>query len=149
MANLKHAGRAGGPVSRPGRCHSPEDQGGAVTGLRGSLGSWQPEPEAGHAIRGWPLLPAAAWRGWEAWFRPLTSSIMSISPEVGQPPPVRMGDPRAQKAGQSPSPLAGFGCSIDAVISSSPPGGAWKSSRVLSIRADVHVPPLLMAFSTR
>jgi hypothetical protein len=74
---------------------------------------------------------------------------MSISPEVGQPPPIRIGDPRAQKAGQYPSPLAGFGCSIDAVISSSPPGGAWKPSLVLSIRPEVQVPPLLIAFSTR
>ncbi len=74
---------------------------------------------------------------------------MSISPEVGQRPPIRIGDPRAQNAGQYPSPLAGFGCWIDAVISSFPPGGAWKSDRVLSIRPEVHVPPLLIAFSTR
>src|SRR5438034_895249 len=67
---------------------------------------------------------AASCRVWDASFRPLTSSIMSISPDWGQPPPIRIGDPSAQNAGQYPRPLAGFGCSIDAVISSFPPGGA-------------------------
>ena len=77
------------------------------------------------------------------------SSIMSISPEVTREPPARAGDPSAQNPGQYPIPCAGSGCSIDAVISSSPPGGAWKSSRVLSIRAEDQLPRLLIAFSTR
>jgi hypothetical protein len=77
------------------------------------------------------------------------SSNMSISPEMTGSPPARTGDPSAQNAGQYPIPCAGSGCSIDAVISSSPPGGAWKSSRVLSIRAEVQLPPRLIAFSTR
>ncbi len=38
---------------------------------------------------------------------------------------------------------------MEAVISSLPPGGAWKSSLVLSIRPEDQVPPLLVAFSTR
>lgn len=97
----------------------------------------------------WPGLFAASCSVCDASFSPLTSSIMSISPEVGQPPPVRIGDPSAQNAGQYPSPFAGLGCSIEAVISSFPPGGAWKSSRVLSIRPDVQVPPLFVALSTR
>ncbi len=103
----------------------------------------------GQAISAWPGLFEASCRVCEASFSPLTSSIMSISPEVGQVPPARMGAPSDQKAGQYPRPFAGFGCSMEAVISSSPPGGAAKSSRVLSSRADVHVPPLLIAFSTR
>jgi hypothetical protein len=71
-----------------------------------------------HAISGCPLLPAASCSVWEARFSPLTSSIMSSSPEVGQVPVARIGDPSAQNAGQYPRPLAGFGCLIDAVISS-------------------------------
>jgi hypothetical protein len=38
---------------------------------------------------------------------------------------------------------------IDAVICSLPPGGAAKSARVLSMRPEVQVPPLLRALMTR
>jgi hypothetical protein len=73
---------------------------------------------------------------------------MSISPDAASRRLTRMASWRPEGEAVA-GPLAGFGCSIDAVISSLPPGGAWKSSRVLSIRPDVQVPPLLMAFSTR
>jgi len=49
--------------------------------------------------------------------------------------------PSIQNAGQYPSPLAGFGCLMDAVTSISPPAGAAKLSATVSIRPDVHDEP--------
>ncbi len=54
----------------------------------------------GQAISAWPLLPAESCSVWDAVFPALTSSIMSISPDCGQPPPARIGEPSAQNAGQ-------------------------------------------------
>ncbi len=61
---------------------------------------WQVDAVFGQAMSACPLLPAESCSVWDASFRPLTSSIMSISPDCGQPPPVRIGEPSAQNAGQ-------------------------------------------------
>src|SRR5262249_8006078 len=110
---------------------------------------WQVEPAPGQGISACPGLFAESCSVWDASLSALTSSIRSTSRDGGRPPPAPSGPPRPQTAGQCPRPFAGFGCWTEAVISSLPPAGAWKSSRVLSIRPDVHVPPLLIAFSTR
>ncbi len=55
----------------------------------------------GQAMSACPLLPAESCSVWDAVFPGwLTDSIMSISPDCGQPPPARIGEPSAQKAGQ-------------------------------------------------
>src|ERR1700733_875602 len=74
----------------------------------------------------------------------LTSSRMSISPVEGQEP-----GPSIQKADQYPSPLAGLGCSIDAVTSSSPPAGAPTLAVLVWMRPDVQELPDPIALITR
>src|SRR3954470_19442625 len=71
--------------------------------------------------------------------RPLMSSRMSTSPEVGQVTPLRRVEPSIQKAGQYPAPLAvdTLGCWIDACISTTPPAGAPKVAACVSTRPEV------------
>jgi hypothetical protein len=72
----------------------------------------------------------------------LTSSMMSISPFSGHWP-----GPSIQNAGQYPGPA--FGCSMDAVTSSSPPAGAPTLGLVVWMRPDVHEPLLSSAVMSR
>src|SRR5438045_1807316 len=75
--------------------------------------------------------------------RPLMSSMMSISPEPGQPTPLRSGAPSIQNAGQYPAPLEVLtsGCWIDASIMTTPPGGAPNVAACVSNRPEVQPAP--------
>jgi hypothetical protein len=77
---------------------------------------------------------------------PLTFSMMSNSPMRGQLyRSLRYGAPSAQNAGQYPAAAAPvtLGIWIRPSMRSTPPAGALKSVRWVSIRADVHCPALL------
>src|SRR5256885_2311591 len=60
---------------------------------------------------------------------------MSTSPTPGQVPPLRRPAPSIQNAGQYPSPPVG--CWIEDCIITTPPAGAPKSERCVSMRPDV------------
>src|SRR4051794_36913765 len=76
--------------------------------------------------------------------RPLMSSMMSISPMLGQfvAPTGRAAAPRVQNAGQYPAAAAPLtlGCCSDASMRNLPPAGAAKSVRWVSTRPEVHAP---------
>src|SRR5262245_30456025 len=71
--------------------------------------------------------------------RPLMSSRMSISPDVGQGVPLRSVEPSIQNAGQYPAPFAvvTFGCWIEDCIMTTPPGGAPNVAACVSTRPEV------------
>src|SRR3569833_1226280 len=75
--------------------------------------------------------------------RPLTSSRMSTSPEVGHVVPVRSVEPSIQNAGQYPAPFVVFrsGCWMDACICTTPPAGAPKVAACVSTRPEVQPAP--------
>src|SRR5258705_8668882 len=106
--------------------------------------AWQPEQGSrpllmpSVSLHG-PPFQTPQWKVCETCESPLTSSMMSISPMLGQlvAPTPRAAEPIAQKAGQYPSALAGSGCCNVAVSSIAPPAGAAQSVRAVSIRPDV------------
>ncbi len=86
--------------------------------------------------------------------RPLMSSMMSISPMLGQlvAPTGRASAPSVQNAGQYPAAWAPLtlACCNDASMRSFPPTGAAKSVRWVSTRPEVQLPPAsLIGLMTR
>src|SRR5947209_10721525 len=83
------------------------------------------------------------WRVPKTELRPLMSSRMSTSPEVGHGVPLRSGAPSIQNAGQYPAPLVVVtsGCWTDACIITTPPGGAPNVAACVSTRPEVQPEP--------
>src|SRR3954470_7814451 len=79
------------------------------------------------------------WRVPKTELRPLMSSRMSTSPEVGQVVPVRRVEPSIQNAGQYPAPLPvlTLGCWIEDCMRTTPPAGAPNVAAWVSTRPDV------------
>src|SRR5947208_10876466 len=91
------------------------------------------------------------WKVAHSRLMPLTFSMMSISPTLGQFHRLpRYGAPSIQNAGQYPAAAAPVTSGIwtRASTCSLPPAGGWKSSRLVSMRPDVQ-PPLFTAVMRR